>query len=110
MLGCKITIFNKRRGSEFIKATKREVKEAIVRREGPVISEFEDNLTLIEIALSEKMKLLIVKGKGGKGVPVLFEPEDYWNLSLKTPNARTTSIFSRVLVRGHTEATYYWKK
>ena len=82
LLACKITVFNKRRGMEFIKSTKDEIKEAIaIRGDRPLhqVTELHENLSPIEKELSRKMKLLCVKGKQGKGVPVLFEPTD-WKL------------------------------
>ena len=77
LLGCKVTVFNKRRGSEFIKSTRVEIIEAKARRDVRTISDVDENLSPIEKELSAKMKLLRVRGKMGKGVPVLLEPDDY---------------------------------
>ena len=110
ILGCKATVFNKRRGSEFMKSTRKEIEEAIKVRESQprhAIAELDEQLSPIEKALSEKMKLLTVKGKQGKGVAVLLEPNDWslLNYILNDPKCATeTYLFqnrNKNALRGH---------
>lgn len=78
MLACKATVFNKRRGMEFIKSTKAEIETALSRQANPQdVAEFSEHLSEIEKKLAGKIKLIRVKGKQGKIVPVLLEPDDF---------------------------------
>lgn len=110
VLACKTTLFNKRRGMEFVKSSKEEIIAAIkATEENPrhQVSELELNLTPIEQALSSKMHLLTVRGKQGKGVSVLLEPADWQLLQciLKDPNCqKDTYVFQnskKKPLRGH---------
>ena len=77
-LGCKVTLFNKRRGMEFIKSTREEIQTAItVQESGERHNEMDECLSPIERKLTSSMNLLKVQGKMGKGVPVLLSTEDY---------------------------------
>lgn len=77
-LGCKVTVFNKRRGMEFNKSTREEIKLAIQMTEsGASQSELSEYLSPLEQQLTTTMHLLKVKGKQGKGVPVLLASTDY---------------------------------
>ena len=80
ILGCKATVFNKRRGMEFIKSPKQEILDEVKRMtDNPPgdVSEFSEHLSDVEKALSAKMNLIRVVGKQGKIVPVLMEDTDH---------------------------------
>lgn len=71
------------------------------------VTELDDALTPIEKHLSKVMKLLRVKGKQGRGVPVLFEPNDWTLLTLllKDPNCENEVFlfqnYQKKPLRGH---------
>lgn len=80
VLACKATVFNKRRGMEFVKSTKLEIQEALLHNESQSPNDMEEltkNLSQVEKQLSAKMKLIRINGKQGKVVPVLLEPDDF---------------------------------
>ena len=78
ILACKVTIFNKRRGGEFVSSTREEVKSALLHSNVGIteISELVASLTPIEQFLSTHMTLIKLKGKQNRGVPVLMHPND----------------------------------
>jgi hypothetical protein len=74
ILACKVILFNKRRGAEFIKCMKMDIVEAVkLERENICdVQEIKNQLTPIEIHLSSQMRLIRIRGKQGRGVPVLL--------------------------------------
>ena len=80
ILACKSTVFNKRRGMEFVKATKQDVIHALAQQnENPrhAVEELQDCLSPIEQKLTACMKLIRLKGKQGMAAPVLLEQKDF---------------------------------
>ena len=80
-LACKGTVFNKRRGMEFVNVSREEVIAAMNQREENAnlneIAELQESLSPIEKHLQSVMRLLRLKGKMGKPAAVLLEPDDY---------------------------------
>ena len=79
ILASRVVLFNKRRGGEFVKSTRRDIEYALQFHRGVShdIAEFQEILTDLEKHLASQMKLLRLPGKQGKGIPVLLvDPEE----------------------------------
>ena len=75
ILASRVVLFNKRRGGEFVKSTRRDIEYALQFHRGVShdIAEFQEILTDLEKHLASQMKLLRLPGKQGKGIPVLLD-------------------------------------
>nr|CAI5867682.1 unnamed protein product [Callosobruchus analis] len=66
---CRVLLFNRRRVGELQRMT----LSAYLKNELTASSEFEKALTPTEIILYKSLKRVVIRGKRGRGVPVLFE-------------------------------------
>ena len=75
ILASRVVLFNKKRGGEFVKATRRDIEYALQFHRGVShdIAEFQKILTDLEKLLASQMKLLRLPGKLRKGIPVLLD-------------------------------------